>query len=423
MGKNMNLLNQYRGLRHEIYILVFGRVVTNLGGMIWAVMTMILSQKIGLSASEIAFYFVASGIIMLPASLIGGRLADRFNKKWLIVICDCVSIVCFLVCSAIPLGLGTVLLFVLAGIFQSMEYPAYDALFADLSTTRDRERAYSLNYLGGNLGLVLSPTIAGLLFKNYLWLSFLISGVSIALSTILIAVRIRDITPVEDSGEEAAYQEKKDGVSVFTVIRENPILLLYLLCGTLYSAAYGQYNFIMPLDMAAVHGDNGAVIFGTVSSLNCITVVLFTPLITKLFTKMRDTGKMLTGRLLVFSGYLLFLLILGFIPGYYLAMLVFTWGEIFSTISEGPYVSTRIPASHRGRINGLMTLAYGVVTGVLDLVIGQLYDRAGSTATWTLILTVTLVSAAAAVVLKALDKKMYPKLYRKEKESSAGSGK
>ena len=408
----MKLLDQYRGLRREIYILFFGGIVTNLGGMIWPVMTMILSRKLGFSAEEISYFFVGTSLIMLPASLFGGRLADRLNKKWMIVVCDGISIVCYFISASIPTGIGSILLIVLAAIFQNIEGPAYDALIADLSATKDRERAYSLMYLGHNLGLVLSPTIAGLLFANYLWLSFLINGVSIALSTILIAVLIRDVTPVEDTGEEAAYQEKMDGASVFRVLRENPLLLLYLLCGTLYSAAYGEYNFIMPLDMTAVHGDTGAVIFGTVSSLNCITVVLFTPILTKLFARMRDTGKMITGRMLIFGGYLTFLLLLGHVPGYYLAMLIFTWGEIFSTVAEGPYVSTRIPASHRGRINALMGVAYTVVVGVVDIVVGRMYDRAGSTRTWMLILAVTLVSAGLAVVLKTLDKKAYPKLYQ-----------
>ena len=410
----MKLINQYRGLRREIYILFFGRIVTNLGSMIWPVLTMILSQKLGFSAGEIAYYFVGFSVIALPATLIGGRIADRLNKKWIIVVCDSVSVLCFLICAAIPLGIGTILLFMIAGLFQNVEYPAYDALFADLSATKDRERAYSLEYLGGNLGLVLSPTIACLLFRDYLWLSFLISGISIGLSTILIAVLIRDVTPVRDTGEASAYQAKKEGASIFAILRENPLLLLYLLCAILYGAAYGQYNFIMPLDMAAVHGDDGAFIFGTVTSFNCITVVLFTPIITKLFTRIRDTGKMVIGRILVFAGYLVFLLLLGFIPGYYLAMLIFTWGEIFSTVSEGPYVSSRIPASHRGRINGIMSVAYTVVGGAVDLFVGQLYDRAGSTWTWAVILGVTFASAAVAIILKARDKKAYPKLYIEE---------
>ena len=408
----MKLFNQYRGLRREIYVLFFGRMVTNLGSMIWPVMTMILSQKLFLSAAEISYFIVGSSVISLPANLIGGRLADRFNKKHIIIVCDCVSIACFLVSAAIPLGIGTIVIFIIAGIFQSMEYPSYDALFADLSATKDRERAYSLDYLGANLGLVLSPTIAGLLFKDYLWLSFLISGISIGLSTLLIAFLIRDVTPVDEAGDEIAeYQMKKDGESVFAVLRANPLLILYIICGTLYGAAYGQYNYIMPLDMAAVHGDAGAVIFGTVSSLNCITVVIFTPIITKIFSKIRETGKIIIGRLLVLGGYLTFLLLIGFVPGYYIAMFIFTWGEIFSTIAEGPYVSRRIPASHRGRINGFMMVVYTAVAGVVDLAVGQLYDRAGSVWTWALILLVVGLSVAAGVILKGLDRKRYPKLY------------
>lgn len=72
----MNLFKQYRGLRREIYVLFFGRMVTNLGSMVWPVMTMILSQKLGLTAAQISYYFVGSSLIMLPANLIGGRLAD-----------------------------------------------------------------------------------------------------------------------------------------------------------------------------------------------------------------------------------------------------------------------------------------------------------------------------------------------------------
>jgi hypothetical protein len=63
-----------------------------------------------------------------------------------------------------------------------------------------------------------------------------------------------------------------------------------------------------------------------------------------------------------------------------------------------------------------MGVAYMLVTGVLDISVGRLYDRAGSTWTWILILAVTLTSAALAVALKTLDKKAYPKLYKENKK-------
>ena len=172
MFDKLTFLSQYKGLRKEIYVLFFGRVVTNLGAMVWPMLTMIMSQKLGMDASTIAVVMVLAGIVMVPANVFGGKLADRFNKKKIIVYFDILSIICYITCGLVPLSYITIGLFFIAGIGQNLEGPSYNALLADLSTTADREKAYSLMYLGGNLGLVLSPTIAGLLFKNYLWLSF-----------------------------------------------------------------------------------------------------------------------------------------------------------------------------------------------------------------------------------------------------------
>ena len=58
-----------------------------------------------------------------------------------------------------------------------------------------------------------------------------------------------------------------------------------------------------------------------------------------------------------------------------------------------------------------MSVVYTAVTGGIDLTVGQIYDRAGSTWTWTFILAVTLTSITVTTVLKILDKKAYPKLY------------
>ena len=406
-------LSQYGGLRREIYILFFGRVVTNLGSMVWPMLTMILSQKLGFTAGSISFLMVIAMLAMMPANLLGGRLADRCNKKNVIVVCDTISIVCYVICALIPLGLPSVALMVAAGICQSMENPSYDALIADLTTTADRERAYSLEYLGANLGLVLSPTIAGLLFKDYLWLSFLISGAAIACSTVLIFFRIRDIHPEKDESAQAVYQTARGGESLAAILKENRLLLLYLLSSAICWAAYGQYSFLMPLDMGRIHGETGALIFGTVSSVNCVVVVIFTPFITRLFARVTEPGKILIGQGLMAVGYVLFLVFLGFIPIYYAAMLLFTWGEIFLTISGGPYLSRRIPASHRGRINGLSAVLGAVINGGLNLSVGAAYDKAGSDAAWTLVLALLGAAILLTVALRLRDRKQYPALYEK----------
>ena len=409
-----SLFTQYGGLRREIYVLFFGRIVTNLGAMVWPMLTMILNQKLGMNASVIAWFFLGSGLLMLPANLLGGKLADKYNKKNNIVVCDGISIICYLICAAIPTSFATVVLMMVAGICQSMEYPSYNALIADLTLTKDRERAYSLQYLGTNLGLVLAPTLAGFLFKDLLWLAFLISGVSIGISTLLIFLKVRDITPVEETDAVSVYQKSRETESLFAILKSNKVIVLYVVALALYFTAYGMYSYLMPLDLGAVHGENGAVLYGTISSLNCVIVVIFTPIITKLFKKMTEVKKFIAGEVLIAVGYVVYLLLLGYVPIYYVAITLFTWGEVFATISDGPYVTRRIPASHRGRVNGFSWVLGTVIQSAVELSVGALYDRSGSLSAWTLVLSIIGVSVALTVLLLFRDKKAYPALYDKE---------
>jgi len=377
-------------------------------------MTLIMNQRLGFKASDIALYFVITSLIMMPANLAGGKLADKLNKKMIIVCCDIVSIVCYIVCGIIPLTMATVVLMVIAGIFQNIEGPAYNSLSADLTAVKDRDRVYSLGYLCMNLGMVLSPTIGGILFNNYIWLMFILCGVSIGISTLMIYFLIKDISPVEDDSEEAEYQNKVSSDGIFKVLLKNKAVFLFVVIISIYYAAYGQWGYLMPLDMGRVHGDAGALIYGTVSSLNCIIVVLFTPIITKLFKKFCETKKLFAGELLLASGYLLFTLLIGHIPVYYAAIFMFTLGEIFSTIAEGPYLTRRIPASHRGRINGISAVIGTFISGAAELSVGHLYDKSGSVAAWAVVLSLLGAAMILTAFLIGHDRKKYPKLYNDE---------
>ncbi len=410
----MNIFNQYRGLRRENYILFFGRIVTNLGAMIWPMITLILNQKMGVDANNVAQLMVLAGCLMLPANYFGGWIADHHNKKMNIVYCDIVSVVCLLTCGMIRLSFISVALICIAGIFQIMEAPSYNALIADITPTANRKRAYSLQYLGGNIGLVLSPTIAGILFKNYLWLAFIISGTAIFCSTVLIFFKIKDITPIEETDDVTIYQRKREFESIGSVLKNNRVLVLYALIVGIYSAAYTMYNYLLPIDLGRIHGENGALIFGTITSINCITVVVFTPIITRAFEHMADTKKIFLCVFLSMIGLAIFWVFLGNIPVYYFAMIIFTWGEIFHAVADGPYTSARTPATHRGRITGLTTIVRGILEGIAILSAGRLYKYVGSHGAWIFSLVLCVLGILMIIRLIRKDKKKYPNLYKNE---------
>ena len=298
-----------------------------------------------------------------------------------------------------------------ASICQSMEHPSYNALTADITAMEDRERAYSLQYLCMNLGLVMSPTIAGILLRDYLWLAFLISGTSIGCSTVVIFFLVKDIAPVRDTGKKAVYQTERKGEGLWVVLKENPIIVLYIVLVSSYFATYQMYNYLMPLDLARLHGDSGAVIFGSITSVNCVAVVIFTPLFTRVFLRIPETVKTMLGQILLTAGFGLFMLCLGRIPFYYAAIIILTLGEVLCTLAESPYLTKRMPASHRGRINGVSEVLRTGITSIYQLVIGFVYKIGGSRTAWLTILAIGMFFMILCGVLVVKDRKVYKNLY------------
>lgn len=160
-----SVFNQYRGLTRSVYVIFFARIITNMGAFIWPMISFIMSNKMDMTPSAIGLITAVVGIIMIPATYIGGKMADRFNKKKLIIILDTLSVVLFASCAFLEPGYPMLVLFAAAGTFATMEWPAFDALFMEASKPNEREKVYSLNYLGMNLGLVFGATMGGFLLR------------------------------------------------------------------------------------------------------------------------------------------------------------------------------------------------------------------------------------------------------------------
>lgn len=408
---SFKLFSQYKGLRKELYVLFLGRVMTNLGSMVFPILTLILNQKVGLNAAQIATYFLVYSIVSIPMTLVGGKLADKFNKRNVIVICDLLSITGFLVCAFIQMNLGAVILLSISGLLQTMESPSYDALIADFTTSKDRDRAYSLSYFGGNLGLVLAPTLGGLLFTYYLPVIFIINACSIAISTIVIFIFIKDVTREIDNSAEATYEKSLEGkVNVFQYVFKNKVILLFIIMAGFSDLVYSMYTYLMPLDLTNIYGDNGSVIFGTLSSVNCIVVVIFSAIITAIFSKFKELKRYLIGVCLVLIGYIVFVFLIKLPVFCYVSMVIFTFGEIFMTLASSPFVTKRIPASHRGRILSLRWVFASIFSSLITIGIGAIYDNFGSKWAWASVGIFGLITIAMLIVIIKLDHKYYKNL-------------
>ena len=405
----MKFLQQYKNLSKEIYVLFFGRIVTSMGSLIWPLLTLILKNKLGYNATTIATLTMAMSILQFPMLLLGGKLADTLNRKKIIIVCDLVTVVSYIICGLLPLSNYSIALFYIAGVFATIEGPSYDALVADLSDSESREKAYSLQYLGMNLGLVLSPTIGGLLFENYLWLAFILTGLATLSSTILIILFIKRLSV--EKGNVSAYEEKRENESVFRILRERKTLILYALVCGFGGIVYAQFNYLLPLNMETVYGAKGATIFGMLTSTNAIVVIIATPLITTFLSRLMDVRKILIGESLIVLGLFGYRFVQGAMVPYFILMILFTIGEVFNTLGHQPYMTRRIPSTHWGRVNSFVNTVNGLFAGVGNIFIGKIVDVKGYDMAWLAVGVLGAVAIILVVMLNLVDKRQFGLLY------------
>lgn len=406
----MKIIDQYKGLRKEIYVLFVCKLIDNAGSMIGPMFTLILSIKMGMNAKDIALFLSIFTILSMPVQLIGGKLGDRLNKKIVINICDILTSSIYIVCGVVGLNKVTLFFYMTGSLIQNVEGPIYDSLIADFTTSSDREKAYSLDYVGLNLGLALSPTIGGLLLENHLSLMFIISGVCELLSVIVFNIYIKQTYAIKD--ESNIYEATKETGNILDIFKENKILIYVLFIFSLGCFVYCMYNYLMPLTLSYIHGDLGSVYYGTISSTNCIVVFTCTMAVTNLLAKLTSINKMMLAQGLQLLGYAIFYFFIFKEFMYYPAIIIFTLGEITNTIATTPFLTRRIPLNYRSRVLSLFSVIEMIFGCLGELLVGIIYDNYGYSQSWIFTMLIMIVTILLFQSIKKLDKKSYPELYK-----------
>lgn len=178
--------------------------------------------------------------------------------------------------------------------------------------------------------------------------------------------------------------------------------------------------------MGALYGAEGAEIFGVMTSVNALVVILATPVVTTFFGRIRDVRKILLGETLIVVGLFCYRFVQGIIPLYFVLMTVFTIGEVFNTIGVQPYVTRRIPSTHWGRMNSIISIASGAFSGVGNLLIGKLVDTSGFDSAWLVIgiagIFLILCAAAMCITDKNISHCFMKKHPRRHSRSVFGFG-
>lgn len=403
----MSLLNKlfssYSGLSRGIYILFFARIINCLGNFVTPFLAMYLTKNLGMDEQRTGLFIMVSLSAAVPGMLVGGTLADRFGRKNIIAMSLFLSACCYIACAFLGSSPAVPWLLILWSFLASAMHPAMNAMIADLTAPSERTSAYSLQYLGINIGMAVGPIVAGFLFNNYIKLLFLGDAVTSIISAVLITIFIKESIPSDKKAEHTGCGESADdGAAIrentLALLLKRPFLLVFSLISIVVTFVYSQHVFSIPIYVNKIFNENGPKIFGTVMTVNCLIVVFTTTFIVSVTKKFKPVLNASFAAVFYAIGFGM-LLFSNNMPLIILSTVIWTIGEILTTTNFDAYVADHSPESHRGRFSAVISFVSRSGFAAGPAVMGVFIKHNGVNMVWPVLFVLSMLSAALLYVL------------------------
>lgn len=383
------IFSSYKNLSLEVYRLAIVRFVLSMGNFIYPFMTLFLVKKLEITPHITSIFVISSGLMFVPASIFSGRLSDKIGRKFILLLSFVIYIalifaIFFLYHFNILRNVIIAVLLIIANLFLSMTQVPIAAIITDVTNPSNRNESFSFVYLAANAGFAFGPLIAGFLFENYTSFIFLGNGIA-SLIGFLILSGIIETKPTDlnslinkDNKEtnfndgssddkdiinlnltDNSYKNNKEEISVLKFILGDRIFLIFILSTIFFSFAYSQAGFTLPIFLTKIFNSNGAKFYGILQSINALTVIFFTPLVSFL-TKGKSAFLMvaLAGVFYAF-GFGLYS-IFKFFPLFILTTIIWSTGEIIQVTHQNVFIANRSPINLRGQVNGTFQILSGI---------------------------------------------------------------
>ena len=89
----------YSGLNSSIYLLFAVRVINRFGDFVQLLLVLILTGKLGMDSHEAGFFISLTLVSTMVGQLTAGVIADKLARKQVLVFCQVMVSVCYLVCA------------------------------------------------------------------------------------------------------------------------------------------------------------------------------------------------------------------------------------------------------------------------------------------------------------------------------------
>ncbi len=376
---------ELREMDRNVWIRFIGETLNGIAMMmLMPFFALYLKDKVD-SLLQVGVIMALSPIAASFGSLIGGRIADTYGRKPIMIFSMASNAVLMLGFLFIEGFIPYAILSIFLGLSNSLFHPAASAMVADVTAPEKRTEAYGLLRMGHNIGAAIGPIMGAsvvVLSKN---LVFIIASSTMLFYALLVSILIQETMP---KGIDQDENKEKESGAVWKIVIRDKALMIYLLAGIIISMGFSQTEGMLPLhfdnEMKDIFGANNP--YPYLMALNGLLVVLFQFQISKWATD-KPVGKtMLYGASLFGIG----LFFIGWLPRWFgefnanatiilitlmLVYAIYTLGEMIMSPVQMTFVANLAPEHLRGTYMGAASLQWITGSAFGPLLGGFLLDR------------------------------------------------
>ena len=385
-----------RSLRHRNFQLFFsGQLISLIGTWMQNVAQSWLVYRLTGSSLLLGTVSFAGQIPVFPMAPLAGMMADRWNRRTIVIITQTASMILAFILAALTLTKRItvweiVLLAALLGVVNAFDIPARQSFLVEMVGREDLMNAIALNSSIFNSARIIGPGIAGILVASIGegWCFF---ANAVSYIAVIAGLFMMKIPPRQAEGAiKSAFDHIAEG---FRFVRKTaPIRALLLILG-LVSLVGMPYTVLMPVFAKNVlHGD--ATTLGVLGSASGIGA-LIGALALASRTRVHGLGRWVWIACASFGAFL----ILFSLSHWYAASALLLVPVGFSLMTQmgatNTLVQSMVPDRLRGRTMAVYSMMFMGMAPLGAILAGAAADRIGAPTT---VAVGGAISIAAAIV-------------------------
>ncbi|MBN1847496.1 MAG: MFS transporter [Deltaproteobacteria bacterium] len=394
-------IRTFDSLKNPVFRLFYGGMLGQMAAMnMQLVVRSLLIYRLSGSAAILGLMALANAVPMVSLSLFGGVVADRVQKKYVLLTGQsCSAVVSLIVAITLTTGYLSaeragswwilIVTATLQGIIMGIMMPSRQAIIAEIVEPNLLLNAVSLNTLGMNSLRFLTPAIGGLIV-DYSGFDTVYYTTTVMYIVAVIFIAKMPVTGTVRIGPNNTLKDIKDGLRY---IRHEPNILLILLFALVVVVFSRPYQFLLPIftdDVLKV----GATGLGILMSVSGVGAIFASTILATMPNRKR-------GLLFLLSGLILSLALIGFAFSQTwiisLALITFVGvGDTGRMTLANTLVQYYVDNQYRGRVMSILIMEFGLMSfgvffaGLLADVIGVQWSVGGLAAVLTF-LSITML--------------------------------